>query len=62
MSFREGKGGKPMYSLSKYWNRLAYLVIRIGRMMIWDQTGYNGEILGNDDFASKTTAAILCNR
>ncbi len=51
-----------MYSLSKYWNRLAYLVIRIGRMMIWDQTGYNGEILGNDDFASKTTAAILCNR
>jgi len=34
-----------LYKLSKYWNRIAYLVIFLGRKMIWDQTGRNTDIL-----------------
>lgn len=50
-----------MYRLSRYWNRLAYLFIRIGRKMIWDQTGKNAYLLKNY-LTSEVTEGILCNR
>lgn len=51
-----------MYKISRYWNRIAYFMIHIGRKMIWDQTGKNAELLGDDDFASTISEAILCDR
>ena len=51
-----------MYRLSRYWNRAAYLLINIGRKMIWDYTGRNADILRNDEFARKYTEAIMCDR
>ena len=50
-----------MYKLSRYWNRLAYFIVHLGRRMIWDQTGLNDYLLTNDDFASETAEAILCD-
>jgi hypothetical protein len=51
-----------MYKLSRYWNRLAYLIIRIGRNLIWDQTGKNTDILTRNEFARKYTEDIMCDR
>ncbi len=51
-----------MYRLSRYWNRIAYLVINLGRKMIWDQTGKNKNILTRDEFCRKYTESIMCNR
>lgn len=51
-----------MYKLSRYWNRLAYLVIHIGRRMIWDQTGRNSVELRHLRDHEQTTEAILCER
>lgn len=52
-----------MYKSSRYWNRLAYLVIRIGRGMIWDQTGCNKDILLDDLKAvSEYTKSIMCGK
>ena len=51
-----------MYRLSRYWNRLAYLIIHIGRGLIWDQTGKNIDILKRDEFARKYTEDILTDR
>jgi hypothetical protein len=55
-----------MYRLSRYWNRIAYLFVHLGRRMIWDQTGRNSDLLGWDnisgDFASKYTEDIMCDR
>lgn len=33
------------YKLSRYWNRLAFWVIRLGIKMIWDQTGMNADLI-----------------
>lgn len=51
-----------MYKLSRYWNRIAYFFIHLGRKLIWDYTGENGHLLGDLDFASETAKAILCDR
>jgi len=51
-----------MYKLSRYWNRLAYLIIRIGQKMIWDQTKRNKDILTDDYFGRKYTESIMCDR
>ena len=51
-----------MYKFSRYWNRLAYYLIHLGHKMIWDQTGLNGKLLTDEDFASEIAEAILCNR
>jgi|GEM_PF-2785465 len=37
-----------MYKLSRYWNRLAYLIIRIGQRMVWNQTKRNKDILTDE--------------
>lgn len=34
-----------MWKLSRYWNRLAFKFISIGRSMIWDQTHMNKDLL-----------------
>ena len=51
-----------MYRLSRYWNRLAYFFIKMGRKMIWDQTGKNAYYLTRDEFASKFSESIMCDR
>ena len=51
-----------MYRISRYWNRLAYAILHLGRWMIWDQTGKNAFLLGREDVMSSTSEAILCNR
>ncbi len=50
-----------MYRISRLWNRLAYMVIRIGRHMIWDQTGRNADLL-RKDIHWKYTESIMCGR
>jgi hypothetical protein len=50
-----------MYQISRYWNRLAYLVIKLGQKMIWDYTKQNKDLLSEDGFISKTTESILCD-
>lgn len=51
-----------LFRFSRWWNRLAYLIIRIGRAMIWDFTGKNADILRDGDFGRQNTEAILCDR
>jgi len=51
---------KTMYKLSRYWNRLAYFFIHLGRRMIWDQTKKNADLL--EDFPDEYTEAIMCDR
>ena len=51
-----------MYKLSRYWNRLAYFIIHIGRRMIWDLTGKNADILEKGEFGHKYTEDIMCDR
>ena len=51
-----------MYKLSRYWNRIAFLLIRTGRRMIWDRTGKNKDILTRGEFGSKYTEDIMCDR
>ena len=51
-----------MYKLSRYWNRLAYSIIHLGRRMVWDQTGKNQEILKENEFAHRDTEDIMCDR
>lgn len=33
------------WKLSRYWNRLAYRVMDLGRWMIWDESKRNSDIL-----------------
>ena len=51
-----------MYKLSRYWNRVAYRFIRLGRRMIWDYTGKNKDILTRGEFGSKYAEDIMCDR
>ncbi len=51
-----------MYRLSRYWNRLAYCIINLGRKMIWDYTGKNDYLLSKQDFGNKSTEDIMCDR
>ena len=51
-----------MYKISRYWNRLAYFFIHLGRRMIWDYTGQNGFLLKEYGFAEKYSEAIMCDR
>lgn len=34
-----------MYKISRYWNRIAFKIMRVGYKMIWDQTGMNADLL-----------------
>jgi len=47
------------YKLSRYWNRLVYIVLKIVRAMIWDQTGKNAD-LKKEPF-DELAEAIFCN-
>ena len=51
-----------MWKVSRYWNRLAYLLIHTGHRMIWDYTGYNSDLLEPEWFISKTTEIILTDK
>lgn len=51
-----------MYRLSRYWNRLAYLVLYLGQRMIWDQTGKNKDLLGDVTDTDKTVENTMCGR
>ena len=51
-----------MYRLSRWWNRIAYRLIRLGQKMIWDQTAGNGYLLEGAGFAEESSEAILCDR
>ncbi len=48
-----------MFLISRYWNRFAYLFVDLGRLMIWDQTKRNSDILSDYYFASEATRDIL---
>jgi len=50
------------FRLSRWWNRFAYSLIHLGRFFIWDYTGKNAFLLDDDDFASDTAEAVLCDR
>ena len=54
------KGGEVMFIISRIWNRIAYLLIRMGQKMIWDYTGGNAMLINNDNVASKCSQSILC--
>lgn len=47
-----------IFNISRYWNKFAYFFLDISRFLVWDQTGKNSDILG-DDFASDTTREIM---
>ena len=49
-----------MYLLSRYWNRLAYFFIHMGRNMIWDQTKRNRDLLARSEFARGYSEDIFC--
>ena len=51
-----------MYKLSRYWNRLAYAIMKLGRKMIWDYTGKNGFLLDDSGVFSETAESIMCDR
>ena len=51
-----------MYKFSRYWNRIAYLIIRTGHKMIWDYTGKNADILAKKEFRLQYTEDIMCGR
>ena len=50
-----------LYRFSRYWNRIAYFVIRMGRKMIWDQTQKNADILTQREFGSQDSKDIMCS-
>ena len=51
-----------MFKLSRYWNRVAYFVMKLGRRMIWDQTGKNKFLLEDESVLSKTAESIMCDK
>lgn len=51
-----------MYRLSRYWNRIAYLLIRTGQNMVWDYTHKNKDLKSDDNIASDTAEVIFCDR
>ena len=50
-----------LYKLSRYWNRLAYSVLRLGQWMIWDYSKKNSDILDNSSVASTYSRDIMCD-
>ena len=51
-----------MYKLSRYWNRLAYFFIHLGRKMIWEYTSKNKLLLDDMSFANKYVESIICDK
>lgn len=45
------------FNLSRYWNKVAFSIIRLGKFMIWDSTGMNTDYL--DELWSDTAEEIL---
>ena len=56
------KGGGVMYWLSRYWNRVAYFLIRRGQGMVWDYTKKNGDLKDNNNIASDVAEELFCDR
>ena len=51
-----------MYKLMSYWNRIAYFFIHLGRWMIWDYGNRHSFLLEDENFASKMSEEIMCDR
>lgn len=49
-----------MWKISRYWNRIAYSILRIGQCLIWDYTGDNDYLLSNDEVATKYSEHLMC--
>jgi len=49
-----------MFRLSRWWNRVAYSVVHLGKWMVWDYTHKNGDIL--DCQECKYAEQILADR
>jgi hypothetical protein len=49
-----------MFKISRYWNRVAFAVMHLGKAMIWDYTGSNKDIIDRAiyDYAE----IILCDK
>ena len=47
-----------LFKVSRYWNKVAFFVIELGQKMIWDYTGKNADILG-DNHCSEYTKEIM---
>lgn len=48
-----------MYRLSKYWNRFAYLIIKLGIWLLWDYTGQNKDLVANLKWSADDDTQIL---
>lgn len=46
------------FRLSRYWNRFAYLIIDVGKFLVWDYTKRNKDIL-EDTLTSQSTRSIM---
>lgn len=53
------KRGTVMWKISRYWNRMAFGIMRLGKWMIWDQTGKNADLMGY--VIDQTAMEILCD-
>ena len=51
-----------MYRLSRVWNRLAYLIMKLGRKLVWDYTGKNRDILTKDNVLSGWSEDLMCGK
>lgn len=51
-----------MYKLSRYWNRIAYFILRLGKRMVWDYTGKNKDLMEDDEIATQYAEDIMCDR
>jgi hypothetical protein len=47
-----------MFNLSRYWNKCVYKLVDLARWLLWDYTGMNSDILGNE-FANEVTREIM---
>jgi len=41
---------------------MAYFIIKLGRRIIWDQTGKNKDILKRGEFGRKYAEDIMCDK
>ncbi len=42
------------FKLSRYWNKMAYKIMDFGAFLVWDYTGKNKGILGNETYSEYT--------
>ena len=50
------------YKISRYWNRLAFAIIKLGIFAIWDQTKSNKYLIDAVVDEVEVPELILCDR